>query len=118
MLHRQATVPMITTKVTVMQESHTPPCLIMAELIQITGQPSVTEPGTRVTITLDCDIFFFICFCIYSSSLCVVYGCVHMWKRTNMHVRVEARGTMPDVFLGHSLPYEAGTPQVSQLVDQ
>lgn len=58
----------------------------------ITGQPSVTEPGTRVAITLDCDIFFFICFCIYSISLCVVYVCVHMWKHTYMHVRVEARG--------------------------
>lgn len=91
-LHRQATVPRITPKVTVMQGSHTPPCLIMAKLIQITGQPSVTEPGTRVAITLDCDIFFFICFCIYSSSLCVVYVCVYMWKRTYMHVRVEARG--------------------------
>ena len=35
-LHRQATVPRITPKVTVMQGSHTPPCLIMAKLIQIT----------------------------------------------------------------------------------
>lgn len=91
-LHREATVPRITPKVTVTQGSHTPPCLIMEKLMWITGQPSVTEPGTRMAITLDCDIFFFICFCIYSISLCVVYVCVHMWKRTYMHMRVEARG--------------------------
>lgn len=61
----------------------------------------------------------FLCLFLHLLNFFVCGICVCTYLETHIYARVcRGQSLMPDVFLGHSLPCEARTPQVSQLVNQ